>query len=73
MYIGTVRVKCLAQDTLTPARDQTHTGQSGVQSNNHEAAPHLPKRIYLCLVSVREPTWILQRVIPWSISLGLGK
>ena len=35
-HIHIVRVKCLAEDALTPDRGRTSTGQSGVQSNKRD-------------------------------------
>ena len=43
---GTVRVKCLAQEhnTMSPARAQTRSARSGVESTNHEATA--PPQLY---------------------------
>ena len=39
LLLGTVRVKCLAQEhsTMSPARARTRTARSGVERTSHEA------------------------------------
>ena len=48
--IGTVRVKCLAQEhhTIFPARYWTQTVQSGVKRTNHEATVPLIDILIIC-------------------------